>query len=183
MLRDSSIRQAIESGHLGIDPYDPAMIQPASLDVRLGDSFQVFRSHRVGSIDLADPPVGLTEQVAPDDKNRFTVHPGEFCLGVTQERVRIPNDMLCKIDGRSSIGRLGLLVHITAGIIDPGFEGTITLELANLTRVPIRLYPGLTIAQLTFQYLDGPAERPYGHPDLNSHYQGQSEATASRFGQ
>lgn len=182
-LSDITIRQMIASGELGITPYDEKLIQPASLDVRIGNSFRVFHNHRTPAIDLREPPRGLTEQVVIDPDEPFVIHPGEFCLADTLERVRIPDNLLCRIEGRSSIGRLGLIVHATAGFIDPGFEGTITLELANLTRIPIKLYSGLTVAQLTFQYLDRPAEVPYGHPDLGSHYQGQSGATESRYGQ
>jgi dCTP deaminase len=158
------------------------MVQPASVDLRLGSSFQVFHNHRVSAIDLADLPGDLTEQVVVDDGKPFVIHPGEFVLGRTLEWVRLPDDIVARIEGKSSLGRLGLIVHATAGFVDPGFEGTLTLEITNLTRVPIKLYADRPIAQLSFMALDRPAERPYGHPDLGSHYQGQVEATASRYG-
>jgi dCTP deaminase len=120
--------------------------------------------------------------VAIEPDGTFVIHPGEFCLGRTLEWVEIPDDIVARIEGKSSIGRLGLIVHATAGFIDPGFSGTLTLEITNLTRIPIKLYPGLPIAQLSFMGLDRAAERPYGHPDLGSHYQGQVEATESRYG-
>jgi len=157
-------------------------VQPASLDLRLGDSFRVFHNHRASVIDLRDPPSGLTEEVRVGTDEPFVIHPGEFCLGRTLERVALPDDIVARIEGRSSLGRLGLIVHATAGFIDPGWEGTLTLEFNNLTRVPIRLYAGLPIAQLSFMTLDAPALRPYGHEQLGSHYQGQVEATESRYG-
>lgn len=183
-LPDHEIRSAIEAGEIGIDPYDPSLIQPASIDVRLGKSFRVFESWRADVIDLADPPEGLTAEVVVDGGKHtcFTLHPGEFCLAETQEYIKVPASMLCMVEGKSSIGRLGLIIE-TAGVVDGGFEGTITLELANLTRLPIRLHPGLPIAQLTFAHMNSLPERPYGHPDLGSHYQGQRGATASRYGQ
>jgi dCTP deaminase len=135
----------------------------------------------VSAIDLADPPRDLTEQVVVEDDEPFIIHPGEFCLGRTEEWVELPDDIVARIEGKSSIGRLGLIVHATAGFCDPGWKGTLTLELNNLTRVPIRLYSGLLIAQLSFMTLDAPALRPYGHEQLGSHYQGQVEATESRY--
>ena len=182
VLSDGTIRELIESGRVKIEPWDPSMVQPASVDVRLGTSFRVFHNPRVASIDLRDPPTNLTEGVEVEDGQAFVIHPGEFVLGRTQEWVELPDDIVSRIEGKSSVGRLGLIVHATAGFIDPGFSGTLTLEITNLTRVPIKLYPGLPIAQLSFMALDRPAERPYGHPDLGSHYQGQVEATESRYG-
>jgi len=182
VLSDGTIRALVESGRLRIDPWDPAMVQPASVDVRLGDSFRVFHNHRAAAIDLNDPPAGLTEQVTIGEGEAFVIHPGEFVLGRTQERVSLPDDVVSRIEGKSSVGRLGLIVHATAGFVDPGFEGTLTLEITNLTRVPIKLYAGKPIAQLSFMALDRPAQRPYGHPELGSHYHGQVEATESRYG-
>ena len=182
VLSDATIRELIESGRIVIDPFDPSMIQPASVDIRLGNSFRVFHNHRIQSIDLGDPPRDLTEHVEIDDTDgTFVIHPGEFVLGRTQEWVEIPDDVVCRIEGKSSIGRLGLVVHATAGFVDPGFKGTLTLEIANFNSVPIVLRPGLPICQLSFMALDRPAERPYGHPDLGSHYYGQVEATESRY--
>src|SRR5204862_1388907 len=141
-------------------------------DLRLGNTFRVFHNHRTAAIDLAAPPQNLTEQIKITDEEPFVIHPGEFCLGRTLEWVQLPGDVVARIEGKSSLGRLGLIVHATAGFIDPGWKGTLTLELNNLTRVPIKLYPGLLIAQLSFMGLDRPAERPYGSAELGSHYQG-----------
>ena len=181
VLSDGTILAQVQAGRIAIEPWDPAMLQPASVDVRLGDSFRVFHNYRVSAIDLRDPPSNLTEEVVVAPGDPFVIHPGDFCLGRTLEWVRIPPDIVARIEGKSSLGRLGLIVHATAGFCDPGFEGTLTLELGNLTRVPIRLYPGLPVAQLSFMALDRPAQRPYGSPGLGSHYQGQRAATESRY--
>lgn len=181
VLSDATIRRLVEDGRLRIEPWDPGMVQPASVDVRLGRSFRVFHNHRVTAIDLRDPPRDLTEQVVVEQDEPFVIHPGEFCLGRTEEWVELPDDIVARIEGKSSLGRLGLIVHATAGFCDPGWKGTLTLELNNLTRVPIKLWPGLPVAQLSFMALDRPAERPYGHPELGSHYHGQVEATESRY--
>jgi dCTP deaminase len=181
VLSDTTIRELIESGRIVIDPFDPSMVQPASVDIRLGNSFRVFHNHRIQSIDLGNPPRDLTEHVEIEDEGEFVIHPGEFVLGRTQEWVEIPDDVVCRIEGKSSIGRLGLVVHATAGFVDPGFQGTLTLEIANFNSVPIVLRPGLFICQLSFMALDRPAQRPYGHPELGSHYHGQREATESRY--
>jgi dCTP deaminase len=141
----------------------------------------VFHNHRAAAIDLREPPGNLTEEVAVPPQESFVIHPGEFCLGRTLEWVELPDDIVARIEGKSSLGRLGLIVHATAGFCDPGWKGTLTLELNNLTRVPIKLYPGLQIAQLSFMALDRPALRPYGSPELGSHYQGQRAATESRY--
>ncbi len=151
------------------------------MDLRLGDSFRVFHNHRASAIDLRQPPDNLTEEVLVAPEESFVIHPGEFCLGRTLEWVELPDDIVARIEGKSSLGRLGLIVHATAGFCDPGWKGTLTLELNNLTRVPIKLYPGLPIAQLSFMALDRPALRPYGSPELGSHYQGQRAATESRY--
>jgi dCTP deaminase len=182
VLSDGTIRRLVEEGRLVIRPWDPAMVQPASVDLRLGESFRVFHNHRAAAIDLADPPRDLTELITVAGGESFVIHPGEFCLGRTQEWVELPNDLVARIEGKSSLGRLGLIVHATAGFVDPGFAGTLTLEITNLTRVPIVLWPGKPIAQLSLMALDRPAERPYGHPDLGSHYHGQLDATESRYG-
>ena len=172
VLSDATILELVENGRITIDPWDPGLVQPASVDLRLGDSFRVFHNHRASAIDLREPPAGLTEEV---------VIKAEFCLGRTLEWVELPDDIVARIEGKSSIGRLGLIVHATAGFCDPGWQGTLTLELNNLTRIPIKLYPGLPIAQLSFMALDRPALRPYGSPELGSHYQGQRAATESRY--
>jgi dCTP deaminase len=181
-LSDGTIRDLVEEGRIKIDPWEPKMLQPASVDLRLGDSFRVFHNHRVSHIDLREPPGNLTEEVKVEPDEPFVIHPGEFCLGRTLEWVELPDDIVARVEGKSSLGRLGLIVHATAGFCDPGWKGTLTLEFNNLTRVPIRLYAGLAIAQLSFMALDKPAERPYGSPELGSHYQGQVAATESRYG-
>jgi dCTP deaminase len=181
VLSDRTILELVESGRIRIDPWDANLVQPASVDLRLGDSFRVFHNHRASAIDLREPPAGLTEEVTIKQDESFVIHPGEFCLGRTLEWVELPDDIVARIEGKSSIGRLGLIVHATAGFCDPGWKGTLTLELNNLTRIPIKLYPGLPIAQLSFMVLDRPAARPYGSPELGSHYQGQRAATESRY--
>ena len=182
VLSDGTILELVDAGRIRIDPWDPGLVQPASVDLRLGDSFRVFHNFRASAIDLRDPPSGLTEEVVIPPDEPFVIHPGEFCLGRTLEWVEIPDDIVARIEGKSSIGRLGLIVHATAGFCDPGWKGTLTLELNNLTRVPIKLYPGLPIAQLSFMALDRRAQKPYGSPGLGSHYQGQTAATESRYG-
>jgi dCTP deaminase len=181
VLSDGTIRRLVDEGRIAIDPWDPGLVQPASVDLRLGNSFRVFHNHRVTSIDLREPPTNLTEEVVIEEDEPFVIHPGEFCLGRTLEHVELPDDIVARIEGKSSLGRLGLIVHATAGFCDPGWRGTLTLELNNLTRVPIKLWPGLLIAQLSFMTLDRAAERPYGHEALGSHYQGQVAATESRY--
>jgi dCTP deaminase len=182
VLSDGTIRALVDAGRIVINPWEPGNVQPASVDLRLGDTFRVFHNHRVAAIDLREgPPKGLTEEVVASEEDGFVIHPGEFCLGRTAEWVELPDDVVARIEGKSSLGRLGLIVHATAGFIDPGWKGTLTLELNNLTRVPIKLYPGLLIAQLSFMGLDQPAERPYGSKELGSHYQGQVAATESRY--
>jgi dCTP deaminase len=182
VLSDGTIRRLVDDGQIVIKPWDPSLVQPASVDLRLGDSFRVFSNHKVATIDLREgPAANLTEEVVVTEEEGFVIHPGEFCLGRTEEWVELPDDVVARIEGKSSLGRLGLIVHATAGFIDPGWKGTLTLELNNLTRVPIKLYPGLLIAQLSFMALDKPAEKPYGSAELGSHYQGQVAATESRY--
>ena len=170
VLSDGTIRRLVAEGRVRIEPWDPGMVQPASVDLRLGRSFRVFHNHRAAAIDLRDPPTNLTEHIVVEHEEPFLIHPGEFVLGVTQEWVSLPDDVVARIEGKSSIGRL-----------DPGFAGTLTLEITNLTRIPIKLWPELPVCQLSFMALDQPAERPYGHPELGSHYHGQVEATESRY--
>ena len=181
VLSDGTIRRLVNEGRIVIEPWDESMVQPASVDLRLGNSFRVFHNHRVSAIDLKNPPQDLTEPVTIEPDEPFIIHPGEFCLGRTEEWVELPDDIVARIEGKSSLGRLGLIVHATAGFCDPGWKGTLTLELNNLTRVPIKLWAGLPIAQLSFMTLDQAAARPYGHPELGSHYHGQREATESRY--
>jgi dCTP deaminase len=173
VLSDATIARFVDEGRIKIAPWDARLVQPASVDLRLGDSFRVFHNHRASAIDLRRPPENLTEEVLVPEGESFVIHPGEFCLGRTLEWVELPADIVARIEGKSSLGRLGLIVHATAGFCDPGWKGTLTLELNNLTRVPIKLYPGLEIAQLSFMMLD--------RPELGSHYQGQRAATASRY--
>jgi len=181
VLSDGTIVRLVEEGRIRIEPWDPSLVQPASVDLRLGDTFRVFDNHRIAAIDLRERPENLTSEVRIEPGEPFVIHPGEFCLGRTLEWVELPDDVVARIEGKSSLGRLGLIVHATAGFCDPGWRGTLTLELNNLTRVPIKLYPGLLIAQLSFMTLDRPAQRPYGSAELGSHYQGQREATESRY--
>lgn len=181
VLSDGTIRRLVADGAIKVDPWDDGMVQPASVDLRLGNSFRVFHNHRASNIDLRNPPRNLTEQVTIEDDEPFLIHPGEFVLGRTLEWVELPDDVVARIEGKSSIGRLGLIVHATAGFVDPGWKGTLTLEITNLTRIPIKLWANLPIAQLSFMTLDRAAERPYGHPELGSHYHGQLEATESRY--
>lgn len=159
-----------------IDPYDEECVQPSSYDVKLGDSFRVFHNYTIGAVDLSDPPANLTTGIEIHDEG-LIIHPGEFVLGVTKEVVTVPHDLTSRIEGKSSVGRLGLIVHATAGWIDPGFHGAVTLEMTNLLRVPIKVKPGLDIAQLTFQQLSSPAENPY-----DGRYQGDTKASPSRYG-
>ena len=181
VLSDGTIRRLAEEGRIVIEPWDPGLVQPASVDLRLGDSFRVFHNHRAAAIDLREPPTNLTEEVVVAGDEPFVIHPGEFVLGRTLERVELPDDIVARIEGKSSIGRLGLIVHATAGFVDPGFKGTLTLEITNFNSVPIVLRTGLPIAQLSMMALDAPAERPYGHDELGSHYHGQVDATESRY--
>jgi dCTP deaminase len=181
VLSDGTIRRLVDAGEIVISPWDPLMVQPASVDLKLGTSFRVFHNHKIQVIDLADPPKGLTEPVEVEPDDLFVIHPNEFVLGRTEERVEMPANLVARIEGKSSLGRMGLIVHATAGFVDPGFQGSLTLEITNFNSVPIVLRPGLPIAQLSFMTLDQAAERPYGHPDLGSHYQRQVDATESRY--
>ena len=182
ILSDGSIRKEIENGRLIIEPLDAQQIQPASVDVRLGDAFLVFRNHTCEVIDPFDKPSDLMETVKVSDGEAFILHPGKFVLGTTLEAIGLPDDIVARVEGKSSLGRLGLLIHATAGFVDPGWaRGQITLELSNVATLPIKLWPGMKIGQLSFHTLDAPAERPYGHPDLNSKYVGQSGPVASQY--
>jgi dCTP deaminase len=181
ILSDRTIREELAAGRIVLEPLDESLIQPSSVDVRLDRYFRVFLNHTMPVIDVKKNLEELTRLVEIDEGNSFVLHPGEFVLGSTLERIALPDDLVARIEGKSSLGRLGLVVHATAGFCDPGWKGTLTLELANFNSVPIILRPGLPIAQLSFMTLDRPAERPYGHPDLGSHYHGQVEATESRY--
>ncbi len=179
VLSDRSIRRRLVNGTLGIDPWTPEQIQPASYDVRLGNVLMTYPKS-AWSVDPRVPETSLMEKHFMPPCG-LLIGEGRFCLGTTAERVRIPNDLVARIDGKSSLARLGLLVHLTAGNIDPGFEGEITLEFYNAAPVPVLLWPGMKIAHLQFTLLDLPCEKPYGHPDLGSKYQGQTGATGSKY--
>lgn len=176
ILSDRSIRDQLASGRLGITPLDEELIQPSSIDVRLARIFRVFHNHRTGIIDVRAPMDELTEEVIVEDHEAFILHPGEFVLASTLERVAIPDDVVARLEGKSSLGRLGLLIHSTAGFIDPGFHGDITLELSNVARLPIALYPNMRIGQLSFNQLSTPADNPY-----RGNYQGQAGPTSSVY--
>ena len=181
VLSDHTIREEIAAGRIVIEPFDDALVQPCSIDVTVGDTFRVFRNSRYPYIDVKLEMEDLTELVRVGADEPFILHPGEFVLGVVAERVALPDDIVATLDGKSSLGRLGLVVHQTAGVIDAGFDGHITLELANMANLPITVYPGMRIAQLSFMTLTTPADRPYGSGGLGSKYQGQAEPTPSRY--
>src|SRR5690606_37081537 len=180
LLSDRDILAEIDAGRVALDPYEESMIQPSSIDVRLDKFFRVFDNHKYPHIDPAEDQSDLTRQVEVSGDDAFILHPGEFVLGSTYEYVTLPDDVAARLEGKSSLGRLGLMTHSTAGFIDPGFQGHITLELANVATLPIKLYPGMKIGQLCFFRLTSPAENPYGSAKYGSRYQGQRGPTASR---
>lgn len=180
ILSDASIREAIESGRLGVSPYDPRLIQPASLDVRLDRKFLVFRNTKRPYIDVKEPAEDLMELIEVGANEPMYLHPREFVLGSTIECIRLPDDLVARLEGRSSLGRLGIVIHSTAGFIDPGYTGHVTLEISNMASLPVTLYPGMRIGQLGFQRMTTPAERPYG-PERGSKYHGQELPTVSRL--
>jgi dCTP deaminase len=181
VLSDRTIKAEIAAGRLVFDPYDEALVQPSSVDVRVDSSFRVFHNSRHPYIDVRQPMDGLTELVKVDEGEPFVLHPGEFVLGQTLERVKIPDDLVARLEGKSSLGRLGLVIHSTAGFVDPGFEGNLTLELSNLANLPITIYEGMPIGQISFMRMDEAVERPYGEAETGSKYQGQTEPTESRY--
>ncbi|HPU12724.1 MAG TPA: dCTP deaminase [Aeromicrobium sp.] len=180
LLSDRDILAQIDAGRVGLDPYEKNMIQPSSIDVRLDKFFRVFDNHKYPHIDPAVDQPELTREIEVGLDEAFVLHPGEFVLGSTFEYVTLPDDIAARLEGKSSLGRLGLMTHSTAGFIDPGFQGHITLELANVATLPIKLYPGMKIGQMCFFQLSSPAEHPYGSAAYGSHYQGQRGPTASR---
>ena len=180
LLSDRDIRAEIAAGRVALDPYDAAMVQPSSIDVRLDRMFRVFENHRYPHIDPAEEQPELTRAVQPKGEEPFILHPGEFVLGSSFEAVTLPDDVAARLEGKSSLGRLGLLTHSTAGFIDPGFSGHVTLELSNVATLPIKLWPGMKIGQLCFFRLSSPAEHPYGSEIYGSRYQGQRGPTPSR---
>jgi len=180
LLSDRDLRAQLDAGRIVLDPYDPALIQPSSIDVRLDRYFRLFDNHKYPHIDPALEQPDLTRLVEVDDDEAFVLHPGEFVLASTVELVGLPDDIAARVEGKSSLGRLGLLTHATAGFVDPGFSGHVTLELSNVATLPIKLWPGMKIGQLCFFQLSSPAEHPYGTRQRGSHYQGQRGPTASR---
>ena len=180
VLSDRTIRELLEAGRIRVEPCDADEIQPSSIDVHLSARFQVFRNSRHPYIDPTREQAGLMEMVEASAEEPFVLHPGEFVLGATVEHVALPDDLVARLEGKSSLGRLGLLIHSTAGYIDPGFEGTLTLELSNVATLPIVLTPGMPIGQISFMRMTTPVDRPYGSPGLGSRYQGQTDPTPSR---
>ena len=183
VLSDRTIRRLLAEGRIEIDPFDDALLQPSSVDVRADRYFRVFHNARYPFIDVKRPMEDLTELVEVAGDDAFILHPGEFVLGSTLERVRLPDDLVARLEGKSSLGRLGLLIHSTAGFIDPGWNGQVTLELSNVSNLPITIYPGMKIGQVSFVQLSEPAESPYGSGVLGSKYQDQRGPVPSRYWQ
>jgi dCTP deaminase len=181
VLSDRTIRRLLAEGRIGIEPYAEELLQPSSVDVRVDRLFRVFRNSRYPFIDVKQEMEDLTELVEVDSEEAFILHPGEFVLGSTLERITLPDDLVARLEGKSSLGRLGLLIHSTAGFIDPGWDGHVTLELSNVANLPITIYYGMKIGQLSFVQLTEPAEHPYGTGSLGSKYQGQAGPTPSRY--
>jgi len=181
ILSDRSIREAMDAGRIIVDPFDEACLQPSSIDVKVSNLFRVFRNHSTAIIDVKKDLTELTELVEIPEGEAFILHPGEFVLGSTLERIGIAADLVARVEGKSSLGRLGLLIHSTAGFIDAGFDGHITLELSNVANLPITLYPSMKIGQVSFMTMTTPADRPYGSGARGSKYQGQRGPTPSRY--
>ncbi len=181
VLSDRDIRAALQAGRVRIDPYDSTCLQPSSVDLHLDADFRVFRNNRYPFIDVRASQPDLTELVSIAEDEPFILHPNEFVLGQTLEWVELPDDLVARLEGKSSLGRLGLLIHSTAGYVDPGWKGNLTLELSNVANLPIALYRGMKIGQISFFKMSSPVERPYGSHELGSKYQGQSSPTESQF--
>ena len=181
ILSDRTIRECLEAGRIVLDPMDETAVQPSSVDVRLDHRFLVFRNHTRGFIDVKDDLSDLTESIEASDDKPFILHPGEFVLGSTLERVALPDDLVARLEGKSSLGRLGLLIHSTAGFIDAGFDGQITLELSNVASLPITLYPGMRVGQVSFMQMTTAAENAYGTGEIGSKYQGQVGPRPSQY--
>jgi dCTP deaminase len=181
ILSDRDLRAEIEAGRLVIEPFDPEAVQPSSIDLRVGSEFRVFANHRYPHIDVRQPLENLTELVEASEDEPFILHPGEFVLGTTLETVTLPDNLVARLEGKSSLGRLGLLIHSTAGFVDAGFSGQLTLELSNVANLPIAIYPGMLVGQLCLFQMTSPAERPYGSEKAGSKYQAQRGPTPSRF--
>ena len=181
VLADRTIARLLREGRIVIEPYDEELLQPSSVDVRVDRFFRVFHNNRYPFIDVREEQEDLTELVEVEEDTPFVLHPGEFVLGSTLERVGLPDDLVARLEGKSSLGRLGLLIHSTAGFIDPGWDGHVTLELSNVANLPVTIYPGMKIGQISFFRLTTPADVPYGSAATRSKYQGQRGPTASRF--
>jgi dCTP deaminase len=181
ILSDRSIREALASGRVVIDPLDESNIQPSSVDLTLDRFFRLFMNHSYRVIDVKEDQEDLTELVEVRDDDVFILHPGEFVLGATAEEIGLPDDLVGRLEGKSSLARLGLLIHSTAGFLDPGFRGHVTLEFSNVANLPITLYPGMKIGQVSFERMTTPADRPYGSAGMGSKYQGQRGPTPSRY--
>ena len=181
VLSDKSIKEELAAGRLVIEPLDPNDVQPASVDLHLDRVFRIFRVTRRPFVDVRQPMEDLTELVTIEDEEPFIIQPGSFVLGSTLESITLPDDIVARVDGRSSLGRLGLLVHATAGYVDPGWMGRLTLELSNQSQMPIALYYGMNVSQISFLRMSTPVERPYGSESLASKYQGQTGPTPSRI--
>ena len=181
VLSDVTIRKELAAGRIVIDPLDEACIQPSSVDLHVDSLFRVFRNDTTPYIDPKQSQEDLTELVEVTDGGAFILHPGEFVLGSTSERVALPDDLVARLEGKSSLGRLGLLIHSTAGFVDAGWDGHLTLELSNVANLPIAIYPGMKIGQLSFLQMTSPASTPYGSTKTGSKYQGQRGPTPSRY--
>ena len=180
LMSDRDIRASIEAGKIGLEPLEMSLLQPSSFDVRLDRFFRLFDNHKYAYIDPSEDQSDLTQLIEVDANEAFILHPGEFVLGSTFEFVTLPDNIAARLEGKSSLGRLGLLTHSTAGFVDPGFKGHVTLELANVSNLPIKLWPGMKVGQLCFFQLSSPSETPYGSEKYNNRYQGQRGPTASR---
>lgn len=180
IFSDRTIKESIASGRVGIDPYEESYVQPSSVDLRVDRFFRVFENHKYPHIDPRTRQEDLTSIVECSDGEPFVLHPGEFVLGSTLERVTLGNDVVARLEGKSSLGRLGLLIHSTAGFVDPGFDGFLTLELSNVANLPIAIYPAMKIGQISFYQMTTPADTPYGSAESDSKYQGQRGPTPSR---
>lgn len=179
VLSDHDIKAQIDAGRIIIEPLNRNNIQPASVDVCLGNNFRIFKNSTHAFIDPTISQPDLTEEIVVDEGESFILHPGQFALGTTLERIALPADILGKLEGKSTLGRLGLMIHSTAGYVDPGWDGELTLELSNVATLPIKLTPGMRIGQMSFEAMTSEVDRPYGSKDLGSHYQGQRGATPS----
>ncbi len=180
IFSDRSIKEALAEGRIEIDPYEESHVQPSSVDLRVAPTFRVFANHLYPHIDPRQSQEDLTSIHEVDPDHHFILHPGEFALGATLERVRLGHDVVARLEGKSSLGRLGLLIHSTAGFVDPGFDGHLTLELSNVAQLPIAIYPRMRIGQISFYQMTTPADHPYGSGVIGSKYQGQRGPTASR---